>query len=68
MDLAIALAWAATRTEGVLITLRSDGRAQSSDISYVTDGSSMLISLTRDRAKTKNMQRDPCVWARLQGH
>jgi PPOX class probable F420-dependent enzyme len=61
MDLAVALAWAATRTQGILITLRADGRAQSSDISYFSDGSSMLISLTHDRAKTKNMQRDPRV-------
>jgi hypothetical protein len=61
MDLAIALAWAATRSEGVLITLRADGRAQSSDISYFSDGPSMLISLTHGRAKTKNMQRDPRV-------
>jgi PPOX class probable F420-dependent enzyme len=61
MDLAVAFAWAATRTQGILITLRADGRAQSSDISYFSDGSSMLISLTLDRAKTKNMQRDPRV-------
>jgi PPOX class probable F420-dependent enzyme len=61
MDLATALAWAAQRTQGILITLRADGRAQSSDISYFSDGPSMLISLTHDRAKTKNMQRDPRV-------
>jgi PPOX class probable F420-dependent enzyme len=53
--------WAATRTDGVLITLRKDGRPQSSDISYYVDGSSMLISVTDDRSKTRNMRRDARV-------
>ena len=38
MDLEHALAFAAERSKGVLITLRSDGRAQSSNIVYVMDG------------------------------
>jgi hypothetical protein len=33
MELDQALAWAAERTQGVLITIRRDGRPQSSDIS-----------------------------------
>ncbi len=61
MDLTTAIDWAARRKNGVLITLRSDGRAQSSDIAYVVDDGSFLISLTDDRAKTANMRRDPRV-------
>lgn len=61
MDLTTALDWAADRRNGVLITLRKDGRAQSSDIAYaITDGV-FSISLTVDRAKTANMRRDPRV-------
>ncbi|MCP4437219.1 MAG: PPOX class F420-dependent oxidoreductase [Actinomycetia bacterium] len=61
MELAEALEWAAGRGTGTLITLRSDGRAQSSDIAYVVDSDSMLISVTADRAKTANMRRDPRI-------
>lgn len=43
------------------MTLRSDGRPQSSDVGYLRDGSSLLISVTHDRAKTANMRRDPRV-------
>jgi PPOX class probable F420-dependent enzyme len=61
MDLATALEWAAGRRNAVLITIRSDGRPQSSDIAYVVDGDSFEISVTDDRAKTRNMRRDPRV-------
>jgi PPOX class probable F420-dependent enzyme len=61
MDLATALDWAAQRKHGVLITLRGDGRPQSSDIVYTVDGGRFLISVTGDRAKTVNMRRDPRV-------
>jgi PPOX class probable F420-dependent enzyme len=59
MDLSIALEWAATRTHGILITIRADGRPQSSDIAYFVDDGAFLISITDDRAKTKNLRRDP---------
>jgi PPOX class probable F420-dependent enzyme len=58
MDMTTALDWAATRHDGVLITLRKDGRAQSSDISYLCRDGEFLVSLTTGRAKTRNMQRD----------
>ena len=58
MDLSTALNWASERRNGVLITLRRDGRAQSSDISYAVNNGTFEISLTEDRAKTKNMRRD----------
>jgi PPOX class probable F420-dependent enzyme len=61
MDLSQALEWAASRKLGVLITLRSDGRPQSSDVVYDWDGTSFAISVTDDRAKTANMRRDPRV-------
>ncbi|NNF55620.1 MAG: PPOX class F420-dependent oxidoreductase [Acidimicrobiales bacterium] len=61
MDLGKALTWAATRKHGALITIRKDGRPQSSDIIYLVDGDSFLISLTDDRAKTRNIRRDPRV-------
>jgi len=61
MDLDTALAWAADRTDAVLITIRRDGRPQSSDISYALDDGVFTISVTADRAKTANMRRDPRV-------
>lgn len=59
MDLSTALDWAADRKHGVLITIRADGRPQSSDIVYVVEDGAFLISLTDDRAKTRNLRRDP---------
>ena len=58
MDLSTALGWAGTRKHAALITLRKDGRAQSSDIVYVIENETFVISLTESRAKTKNMRRD----------
>ncbi len=68
MELDAALAWVAARHHGVLVTLRRDGRAQSSDVVYavgrggpdVGDGV-IRISVTTGRAKTANMRRDPRV-------
>ena len=56
-----ALNWARDRRNAVLITLRKDGRAQSSDIAYAVTGDRFLISVTATRAKTANMRRDPRV-------
>jgi len=58
-----ATAWASQgdRKTAVLITLRKDGRAQSSDISYVVVDGVFTISLTGTRAKTANMRRDPRI-------
>jgi PPOX class probable F420-dependent enzyme len=58
MDLSPALQWASTRKHGVLITLRKDGRAQSSDVVYAVIDDHICVSLTDDRAKTRNMRRD----------
>lgn len=59
MDLDQAIDWATQRKHAALITLRADGRAQSSDIVYQVVDGAFLISLTDGRAKTKNMRRDP---------
>lgn len=59
MNMAEALDWAVKRKNGVLITIRTDGRPQSSDIVYAVDDGSFLISVTESRAKTHNMRRDP---------
>lgn len=61
MELTTALEWASTRRNAVLITLRKDGRPQSSDIAYALNGETFAISLTDSRAKTVNMRRDPRV-------
>ncbi len=65
MDLTAALTWAANRKNAVLITLRTDGRAQSSDISYLIEDGAFVISVTSDRAKTANMRRDNRVVVHL---
>ncbi len=44
---------------GVLVTLKRDGRPQLSNVTYVFDGTRIRVSLTDDRAKTKNLRRDP---------
>ena len=59
MELSDAVSWAAERRLGVLITIRADGRPQSSDIVYCVDDGTFSISVTADRAKTANLRRDP---------
>ncbi len=59
MKLSEAVDWAAERKLGVLITIRSDGRPQSSDIVYYVDTGVFHISMTVGRAKTVNLRRDP---------
>jgi PPOX class probable F420-dependent enzyme len=45
---------------GVLVTQRRDGRPQLSNIAYgVGDDGVVRISITDDRAKTKNLRRTP---------
>lgn len=44
---------------GVLVTIKRDGRPQLSNVTYVFDGTRVRVSLTDDRAKTKNLRRDP---------
>lgn len=60
MDLADALSFARQHRNGVLATIRSNGRPQLSNISYVVgDDDGIRISVTDGRAKTANLRRDP---------
>jgi PPOX class probable F420-dependent enzyme len=49
------------RMQGVLVTLRADGRPQLSNVNYGWDPETQVIriSVTDDRAKTRNLRRDP---------
>lgn len=55
------LALLASTHLGVLITLKRDGRPQSSNISYVYDASNQRVSIstTAKTAKIANLRRDP---------
>jgi len=60
MDLTDALTFVRARSQGVLTTIRANGRPQLSNILYVPGDEGMIrISVTDDRAKTKNLRRDP---------
>ena len=59
MELSEALEYLRQRRQGVLVTLKRDGRPQLSNIVYlVGDDGTIRISVTADRAKTNNLQRD----------
>jgi PPOX class probable F420-dependent enzyme len=60
MDLTEALAFVRDRRQGVLVTIRANGRPQISNIMFVPgEGDTLRISVTDDRAKTVNLRRDP---------
>ena len=59
MDIAKASPFLGAHTKAVLVTLRSDGRPQSSNIVYHWNGEAALMSVTESRAKTANLRRDP---------
>ena len=62
MDLATALAFVRARHQGVVTTIRTNGRPQLSNVFYVaSDDSALTVSITDTRAKTANMRRDPRV-------
>jgi PPOX class probable F420-dependent enzyme len=46
---------------GVLVTMKSDGRPQLSNVNHTYDPAQRLlrVSITADRAKSKNLSRDP---------
>ena len=56
-------AFVADQRRGVLATLKRDGRPQLSNITYTYDGAGdgglLRISVTADRAKTRNLLADP---------
>ena len=59
----------AARKLGTLATIKRDGRPQLSNVSYTYDAGTGLVrmSLTGDRAKVKNLQRDSRASMLVQG-
>ena len=55
------LAVIAGNSLGVLATIKRDGRAQLSNVSYHFDARALTlsVSITEPRAKTRNLRRDP---------
>jgi PPOX class probable F420-dependent enzyme len=54
-----AMALVGQQRLGVLVTLRRNGRPQTSNIVYAVRDGQIRVSLTEDRAKTRNLRRDP---------
>ena len=62
MDIENALAYSRANRRSVLITLKADGRPQSSNVMHWTDDDGVVhVSLTDTRAKVRNLRRDPRV-------
>ena len=61
------LDFVAKRHQAVLITLRRDGSPQSSNVAYHFDGGTLRMSVTADRAKTRNVARDGRVIVHVLG-
>jgi PPOX class probable F420-dependent enzyme len=57
------LGFVAAHRWGVLATVKRDGRPQLSNVGYAYDAAEGLVrvSVTADRAKTRNLERDPRV-------
>src|SRR5205823_9294023 len=56
------------RHDGILATIKRDGRPQLSNILYfVDDDGRVKISVTQTRAKTHNLRRDPRASLHVQG-
>jgi PPOX class probable F420-dependent enzyme len=62
MDEQQARAYIGRNHAAVMATLKRDGRPQLSNVAYFLDDDGALkVSVTKDRAKTKNLRRDPRV-------
>lgn len=60
MELTSALELASAYHNGVLVTLKRDGRPQLSNITYVVGSDGLIrVSVTDGRAKAANLRRDP---------
>ncbi|HVA10318.1 MAG TPA: pyridoxamine 5'-phosphate oxidase family protein, partial [Acidimicrobiales bacterium] len=60
MELTEALTFVKPRKQGLLATIRANGRPQLSNILYLAgDDDVIRISVTDTRAKTANLRRDP---------
>jgi len=62
MELSDAVDFARSTGQSVVVTLKADGRPQLSNVLHHVDDDGLIrISITDDRAKTKNLRRDPRV-------
>jgi PPOX class probable F420-dependent enzyme len=62
MDIDDALTYARQHRQGVLTTVKADGRPQLSNVFYtVAEDGLVRVSVTADRVKAKNAARDPRV-------
>lgn len=59
MEIAEAIEFVRDKRNGILITQKSSGRPQSSNIAFRVDDEQILISVTDSRAKTNNLRRTP---------
>ena len=60
MQIADAIDFLRDKRNGMLITEKSDGRPQSSNVAFRVDADDrIVISVTDSRAKTKNLRRNP---------
>ena len=60
MELSRAVELATSTHNGVLVTIKSDGRPQLSNITHVVGSDGIIrISVTDGRAKSANLRRDP---------
>lgn len=58
MQISDAIDFLRDKRNGILITQKVDGRPQSSNIAFrMNDADQILISVTHDRAKTRNLRR-----------
>jgi PPOX class probable F420-dependent enzyme len=64
MEVSDALAFARTKRQSVLVTIKKDGRPQLSNVLHTIDDDGVIrVSVTADRAKYHNLAREP--WAAL---
>jgi PPOX class probable F420-dependent enzyme len=62
MDEQTAREYVGRNHTAVLATIKRDGRPQLSNVAYYLDDDGTLkVSVTKDRAKTKNLMRDPRI-------
>jgi PPOX class probable F420-dependent enzyme len=61
VEIADALAFLRDHRNGIVITLKADGRPQSSNVIYHADEQRVRVSVTSTRAKYHNLVRDPRV-------
>ena len=68
IDLATGLEYASSVQAGTLITLRRDGRPQSSDVHHGVLAGTIVFSVLPTRAKVFNVERDPRVAYHITNH